>query len=158
MSWDCNTYQWSWKWKLGKMAIRWIYAFDSFFFRCLHKVCQVARDNNVHVLLSVLKFPCPTCRSPVHVKYILQHNAYVNFAIQEYVNHWKKERHHVRKMFSYGINVWTFKVSWYMYAMIIIMIILKSTIKSGDKQLSLWCSIYNFAYFFLIKNICNGHD
>lgn len=70
--------------------------FDFFNFRCLYKVCKVARDNNEHVLLSFLKFPCPTCRSPMRVRYILQRHACVNYAIQEYVNHWKKERNQVR--------------------------------------------------------------
>lgn len=32
----------------------------------------------------------------MRVRYILQRHACVNFAIQEYVNHWKKERNQVR--------------------------------------------------------------
>ncbi|XP_062610265.1 uncharacterized protein LOC134272045 [Saccostrea cucullata] len=70
----------------------------SFCLRCLYKLCRVARENSDHVMLSLLKFPCPTCRSPMRVRYILQRHACVNYAIQEYVNHWKKERNHVREM------------------------------------------------------------
>lgn len=32
----------------------------------------------------------------MRVRYILQRHACVNYAIQEYVNHWKKERNQVR--------------------------------------------------------------
>lgn len=41
----------------------------------------------------------------MRVRYILQRHACVNYAIQEYVNHWKKERNQVRpkQLIFYGL-------------------------------------------------------